>query len=122
MDSAIVNVLTSLDQNNVIETASWTVDILYEASGAKALIPPQNAPDGIAGRFSLRALEAIAVGIARNKASIMACAAPKQFISEKIQDFWQQAEVRDMSASGLRGTVRLQRTIPFGAQWFSPDA
>lgn len=122
LDSAIVNVLSNQDQDHVIETASWAIDILYEACGEKALIPSDAAPDGIAGRFSLRALEAIAVGIARNKRSIEALPAPKQFVSDKIAAFWHQPKVPEMSASGLRGTVRLQRTIPFGAQWFTPDA
>lgn len=122
LDSAIVNILSSQDQDHVIETVSWTLDILHEACGAKALIPSENAPEGIAGRFSLRALEAIAVGIARNRAAISAQPAPKQFVLNKIEEFWNQPEVPEMSASGLRGTVRLQRTIPFGAQWFAPDA
>lgn len=122
LDAAIVRVLSSQDQEEVIETVSWAVDLLEEACGERALIPPEDAPAGIAGRFSLRALEAIAVGIARNKVAIEAQDAPKQFIAEKIKEFWDQPEVPDMSASGLRGTVRLQRTIPFGAQWFAPDA
>jgi len=122
LDAAIVDVLSNMDQDHVIQTVSWTIDILKEACGNDALIPSGDAPEGIAGRFSLRALEAIAVGVARNRDGIMAQAAPKQFVFEKIQSFWKQPEVPDMSASGLRGTVRLQRTIPFGAQWFAPDA
>lgn len=122
LDAAIVEVLSSLDQDEVIETAKWTINILLEACGEKALIPAENAPDGIAGRFSLRALEAIAVGVARNKVGIEAQVSPKQFVADKVNDFWQQPEVPDMSASGLRGTSRLQRTIPFGIQWFTPDA
>lgn len=122
LDTAIVNVLSNQDQDDVMQTASWTIEILNDACGGNALIPSADAPEGIAGRFSLRALEAIAVGIARNRESIIALPAPKQFISEKIKTFWHQPEVTEMSASGLRGTVRLQRTIPFGAQWFAPDA
>jgi hypothetical protein len=70
----------------------------------------------------LRALEAIAVGLARNKSAIIAQVSADDFVRERIGNFWQQPQVFDMSASGLRGTVRLQRTIPFGEQWFKPDA
>jgi hypothetical protein len=84
-------------------------------------MPPQGAGEGIARRFSLRALEAIAVGVARNKAAIILHGDPDLFVKDKIASFWRQPQVAEMSASGLRGTVRLQRTIPFGAQWFNPD-
>ncbi|HEY3624387.1 MAG TPA: DUF262 domain-containing protein, partial [Roseiarcus sp.] len=62
------------------------------------------------------------VRVARNRAAIMVHANPDQFVKDKIESFWRQPQVADMSASGLRGTVRLQRTIPFGAKWFNPDA
>lgn len=122
LDAAIVNILSNIDQDEVIQTVSWTLEILIEACGEKALIPSEDAPEGIAGRFSLRALEAIAVGVARNKDAIQQEDSPKRFVAQKIKDFWNQPEIPDMSASGLRGTVRLQRTIPFGSQWFAPNA
>ncbi len=62
------------------------------------------------------------MGIARNKAAIMVHLNPDQFVKDRIESFWQQSQVTEMSASGLRGTVRLQRTIPFGALWFNPNA
>jgi hypothetical protein len=122
LDAAIVNILTERDRDEVMQTITWTVESLQRIVGDKALIPPQNAAAGIANRFSLRALEAIAVGIARNKTAIVARANPDQFVKDQIESFWQQPQVAEMSASGLRGTVRLQRTIPFGAQWFNPNA
>jgi hypothetical protein len=122
LDAAIVDILAEKDQAEVIQTITWTVETLHRVLGDGALIPPPDAGEGIANRFSLRALEAIAVGIGRNKAAIMSHANPDQFVEEKIGSFWQQPEVTDMSAAGLRGTVRLQRTIPFGESWFKPDA
>jgi hypothetical protein len=122
LDTAIVEILTEKERAKVMQTITWTVETLYRILGDRALIPPQDAGEGIANRFSLRALEAIAAGIGRNKSQIMAHTDPDQFISEKIAGFWQQSEVSEMSASGLRGTVRLQRTIPFGDQWFKPGA
>ncbi|GEC17140.1 DUF262 domain-containing protein [Nitrobacter winogradskyi] len=122
LDAAIIDILTERDRDEVIQTLTWTLETLQRILGDRALMPPQNAGEGIASRFSLRALEAIAVGVARNKAAIMAHANPDQFVKDKIENFWQQPQVAEMSASGLRGTVRLQRTIPFGAQWFNPNA
>jgi hypothetical protein len=122
LDTAIVEILTDRDRGEVMQTISWTLETLHRILGDKALMPPQGAGEGIARRFSLRALEAIAVGVARNRAAIMVHANPDQFVKDKIESFWRQPQVADMSASGLRGTVRLQRTIPFGAKWFNPDA
>lgn len=122
LDAAIVDILTSKEQDEVMGTITWLVEILRRTIGERALFPPQNAAGVVAPRFSLRALEAIAVGIARNKAAIMARGNPDDYVKDRIASFWQQPEVPEMSASGLRGTVRLQRTIPFGAQWFNPNA
>lgn len=74
------------------------------------------------GRYSLRSLEAVAVGIGRNLPAIQGLASPETFVADKISAFWDQTAVVGMSASGLRGTQRLQRTIPFGATWFDPNA
>lgn len=122
LDAAIVDVFAEKDQTEVMQTIAWVVETLYRVRGSDALIPPQDSAQGIANRFSLRALEAIAVGLGRNRAAIMAHASPDQFVTDRIRDFWQQPQVADMSASGLRGTVRLQRTIPFGETWFNPNA
>jgi hypothetical protein len=121
LDTAIVEILTDKDRDEVMQTISWAIETLHRILGDKALMPPQGAGEGIARRFSLRALEAIAVGVARNKAAIILHADPDLFVKDKIASFWRQPQVAEMSASGLRGTVRLQRTIPFGAQWFNPD-
>ena len=124
LDAAIVTILTEKDRYVVMQTITWTLETLQRVLGDNALMPVQGAGIGIgiANRFSLRALEAIAVGVARNRAAIMVLPHPDQFVKEKIETFWQQGEVTAMSASGLRGTVRLQRTSPFGAQWFNPNA
>jgi hypothetical protein len=122
LDAKIVEIMTDRDRDEVIQTISWTLETLYRVLGDRALLPLRGAGEGIANRFSLRALEAIAVGVAKNKSAIMVHASPDQFVKDKIEGFWQQPQVAEMSASGLRGTVRLQRTIPFGAGWFSPNA
>ena len=105
-----------------MQRLEWTVDVLFRLLGAEALIAPEDRHAGIAARFSLRALEGIAVGLARNKDKISGLKNPDKFIRDKISGFWKQSEVAEMSASGLRGTVRIQRSVPFGAAWFNPSA
>jgi hypothetical protein len=120
-DAAILKIMEEHQVDEVIQRVKWTVDQLCRLLGDSALIPPEEAP-GIAPRFSLRALEGIAVGIARNKENIMGLNDPDKFLATKIMEFWKQPRVADMSASGLRGTVRIQRTVPFGIAWFKPNA
>jgi hypothetical protein len=120
-DSAILRIMEEQPVDEAMQPIEWTVDQLCRLFGANAFIPPDDVT-GIAPRFSLRALEGIAVGIARNKDSIAALSDPGKFITTKISGFWRQPEVSEMSASGLRGTVRIQRTVPFGTRWFNPNA
>lgn len=122
LDRGIVELLTSDGAANALGTLSWTINLLHASAGEEALIPPDERAPGIAPRFSLRALEGIVVGIARNRAAITALADSSGFVRQQVATFWQQPEVANMSAAGLRGTVRIQRSIPFGAQWFNPNA
>jgi hypothetical protein len=63
-----------------------------------------------AARFSLRALEGIAVGLARNKDAIVGNENPDEFVRERVSEFWKRPGVREMSAPGLSGLgVLLQR-------------
>lgn len=119
LDDAILNVITERDLNAAMRSVSWTISALYRIFGDEALMP---AAEDMENRFSLRALEGVAVGIARNRAQIMKLKDPDRFIRKKVQAFWQQPEVDDMSSTGLRGTTRIQRTVPFGAAWFKPHA
>jgi hypothetical protein len=123
LDQAILKVMGARDVNDVVDQIGWSVQTLHRLFGDRALVPPEdNRPEGIAPRFSLRALESIAVGLARNRAAILAREDSDEFIRARVADFWDQPEVRDMSAAGLRGSVRLQRSVPFGSQWFDPNA
>ncbi|MBA3727460.1 MAG: hypothetical protein H0W86_13765 [Armatimonadetes bacterium] len=122
LDQAILKVMGERDVDAVLGQVGWAVEVLYRLFGDKALIPREERLEGIAPRFSLRALEGIAVGLARNKGAIFANENPDQFVREKVGKFWMQPEVVEMSAPGLRGTVRLQRSVKFGSQWFNPNA
>lgn len=72
------------------------------------------------GKVGLVGLECIAVGVAKNLQAILALPSPDNFVREKINTFWDQPEVESMSSPGLRGTVRIRRTVPFGEAWFRP--
>lgn len=122
LDEAILKVMGERDVDAVLGQVGWAVDVLYRLFGETALIPREQRLAGIAQRFSLRALEGIAIGLARNKDAILANENPDQFIREKVGEFWMQREVVEMSAPGLRGTVRLQKCVAFGSQWFDPNA
>ena len=122
LDGAILEILEKDSSQPVMDRLEWTVAILHGLGGEHALIPPDERHSSVAPRFSLRALEGIAVGIARNMEKIKAHKNPDKFVEDRIASFWTQPEVEQMSASGLRGSVRLGRTIPFGQRWFGSDA
>jgi hypothetical protein len=125
LDSAIVKIISSMNIASVLEPIQWAVELLYDIFGADALMSPSNDGDTASGgRFSLRALEGIAVGLCRNydKISRMDPEARSRFVRERVGRFWGEDKVAEMSAPGLRGTARIRKSVPFGAQWFDPDA
>jgi hypothetical protein len=65
-------------------------------------------------------LEGIAVGVAKNIQAILKLSKPEKFVKDKIQKFWSQPEATTFTSPGLRGTTRIQRTVPFGQTWFRP--
>jgi len=72
------------------------------------------------GKIGLVGLEGIAVGVAKNLEAILALQNPLNFVRDKVQAFWSQPEAANFTSLGLRGTTRIQRTIPFGEAWFRP--
>jgi len=121
LDSSIVDILTTKAPEEVLGTVQWAIEILFRLFGDRALFPTEDALEGVASRFSLRALEAIVVGLTRNHLQILALPDPDDFVRNKVRDFWTQPDIASMSASGLRGTVRIQRTVPYGELWFKPN-
>ncbi len=72
------------------------------------------------GKIGLVGIEGIAVGVAKNLNAILALQNPVDFVRSKIRTFWNQPEAANFTSPGLRGTTRIQRTIPFGEAWFRP--
>jgi hypothetical protein len=117
IDEGVVTLARAGDIVNAEAAFKETFRLLNDAFGANALRRFQN--DTPSGRVGLAAMECIAVGTAKNIARIRRMERPVDYIKERIHHLWQQEEVENFFAAGLRGTVRIQRTIPFGERWFA---
>ena len=123
LSNGVLTIVEEGHQDAVLSDAQWVVDTLMRVGGDNALLPADDRVDGIADRrFSLRALEVIAVGLARNRATIEQQTHSDEFVRDRIASFWTQPIVAELSSGGMRGTTRIQRSIPFGTTWFSPNA
>ncbi len=97
---------------------SDTFNLLHEVGGNDILRRYDGARHS--GKVGLVALEGIAVGVAKNIDAIQALPDPISFVRERTQSFWLQPAAENFTSPGLRGTTRIQRTVPFGEQWFRP--
>lgn len=97
-----------------------TFDLLFNSAGDDALRRFDTNRDLFTGKVGQVALEAVAIGIARNLESILRKKNPESFVLRKIKEFWAQPEVSEFSKAGVSGSRRLQSTLPFGAEFFAP--
>ncbi|WP_323989412.1 DUF262 domain-containing protein [Nguyenibacter sp. L1] len=120
IDESSVTLATAGDAVAAVNLINQTFGLLYEIAGGDALKRFENGQH--VGRVGLVGLEGIAVGVAKNLSEILALGAQgsKDFIRRKIEGFWQQPQVATFTSPGLRGTVRIQRTVSFGEAWFKP--
>lgn len=120
IDEGIVSLAQTGDQVSAADLLNRTFHLLNDAAGANALRRFHNGAH--IGKAGLVGLEGIAVGVAKNLDAILAFG-PKgatDFVREKLQTFWTQPQCASFTSPGLRGTSRIQRTIPFGEVWFRP--
>jgi len=114
--------IVKLAENGVQEEAKTcfteTFGVLKRCFGENAL----RRYDGSrhSGRVGLAAFECIAVGVGKNIQLILALPDPDNFVRQKISSFWNQPELEQFLSQGMRGTTRIQRTVPFGERWFRP--
>lgn len=118
IDEGIVSLATVGDIQQVAATIGSTVELLHVAAGGNALRRYNNG--AYTGRVGLVGLEAIAVGVAKNLEEIQRLTDPVQFVRDKSQTFWDQPDVVNFVSPGMRGTTRIQKTVPFGSNWFKP--
>jgi hypothetical protein len=117
IDEGIVQLATKTETRRAGSTFNSTFSLLNDAFGSDAL---RRFQDGTPiGRVGLAAFESIAVGIARNISTIQRKKSPVAYVRKRITEFWRSPEVEDFFTAGLRGTIRIQRTVPFGAKWFA---
>lgn len=117
IDEGIVELATAEEMQQAGQVFRTTFDLLNQAHGGDALRRFQAGVPG--GRVGLAAFESIAIGVAKNLENVQAQEDPVDFIRNRVREFWEAEEIQAFFTSGLRGTVRIQRTIPFGANWFS---
>lgn len=117
IDNGIVHLAEQNETQQAKETFTTTFRLLNQAFGEKALRRIQN--DQTTGRVLLAAFECIAVGVAKNIADIQSKQNPVEHLKQRIKNFWESSDIDNFFAPGMRGTVRIQRTVPFGENWFS---
>jgi hypothetical protein len=120
IDEGIVSLARAGDQADATNLINRTFELLDEVAGANALRRFHN--NAHVGKVGLVGLEGVAVGVAKNLNAILALGPiPAQdFVREKMRTFWSQPQGANFTSPGLRGTVRIQRTVPFGELWFRP--
>ena len=117
IDEGIVRLAGANETQQAGAAFNATFALLNQAHGNNSLRRFQN---GIpSGRVGLAAFEAIAVGVAKNIIQIQGKANPTEYVRQRILDLWQSPAVQNFYTAGLRGTIRIQRTVPFGAEWFA---
>lgn len=118
IDEGVVQLATIGDSVEAVRVMAQTFDLLNAVQGSDVLRRFEGGRH--AGKVGLVGLEGIAVGVAKNIDSILSLPNPEDFFRSKIQTFWSQPETAGFTLAGLRGTTRIQRTIPFGKGWFRP--
>lgn len=120
IDEGIVSLAKAGDYASAADLIIRTFQLLDGVAGGNALRRFNNG--NYVGKIGLVGLEGIAVGVAKNLDAILNLGpnAAKDFVKEKTEEFWAQPESLSFTSPGLRGTIRIQRTVPFGEVWFRP--
>lgn len=117
IDEGVVKLATENETQKSGSTFRDTFRLLREAYGADSLRRLQEGKP--VGRVGLAAFEVIAIGVAKNIKSVNGKKNPVEYVRQRIRKFWEDSETENFFAAGLRGTIRIQRTVPFGQKWFS---
>ena len=102
------------------ELLEWTLSLLVNEVDA-GVFKRWNGTN-FSSKFLISGFDAIAYGVAVNRAEIeaMAAGARKQWLNEKVKGMWLNANFQANSGQGVRGTTRLTNLLPFGAAYFAP--
>jgi hypothetical protein len=112
--------MADVDRETERENFEWTFNTLLADVGPDVFKRWNGAAH--IGKFLISAFDAIAYGVAVNRAAIEALlpANRRAFLNEKVRGLWQEAEFQEHSGMGVRGTTRLTHLLPFGAAHFAP--
>lgn len=117
IDEGMIRLAGANDSAKTFDVFNSTFALLNSVYGEDSFRRQTNGKP--TGRVSLAAFECIACGIGGNIETIQKKPNPEKYVHERIDEFWKYDELEQFFTPGLRGTVRLQRTIPFGMEWFS---
>lgn len=117
IDQGIISLAIANKKKIATDRFDLTFNILNKAHGKDAL-RRRTASGAVTGRVGWAAFECIAVGIANNIAHIKAKPDPIKYVKQRITAFWKSPDLDQFFSPGLRGTTRIQKTIPFGTAWF----
>jgi hypothetical protein len=118
IDDGIVGLASASDGEAGADLINRTFALLDATEGGNALRRFEHGHH--TGKVGLVGLEGIAVGVAKNLNAILTLPAPQDFVRDKIRGFWGHPQTQTFTSPGLRGTTRIQRTVPFGEVWFRP--
>jgi hypothetical protein len=118
IDNAMQSLAESADEALVSDCFLFTFKVLNDVKGSNALRRQVNGQP--IGRVGLAALESIAVGIGKNFKAIQALSDPTGFVAKRLTEIWGTNDISSFNAAGVRGTLRIARSVPFGAKWFKP--
>lgn len=118
VDEGVIKLAQDGRTDRDVATLTQTFTILDEADADNAL--RRFNGERHAGKIGLVALETIAVGVAQNLQDIRRLPSPADFVRERSRAFWLDPNVASFTSPGVRGTTRILRTVPYGANWFRP--
>lgn len=115
--------LVKLDGHALVmerELFEWTFNTLREDVGNDVFKRWEG--DRHAGAFSISGFDAIAYGVAVNRAAIEGLPADqrKNWLIQRVHDLWMDGKFLVNSGSGVRGTTRLTNLLPHAVNFFRP--
>ncbi|WP_082487040.1 DUF262 domain-containing protein [Methylobacterium sp. Leaf89] len=101
---------------SLIKIFEETIDLVHSTGEPNILKRYRNGT--FSGKVGQAGFEAIFLGVAQNRKAILRKSNPGGFVLQRAKDLWTRAEVSDFTKGGVRGTTRIQKTLPFGREWF----
>ena len=95
-----------------------TFQIINRHIGADAF--RKRASDAHSGAFLISAFEAVAFGIAFNIDHWRKHPNPATVLKRRVAELWSKREFTEHIGTGVAARPRMQRTIPFGREFFKP--